>query len=82
MARKQRQVKTRRMTRIIVYLPFGRSRNFSFEDYFFTVPVDFGVPFSINFLFFRIFSLPKNSETRRHLFGLVSFGDWKISKDV
>ena len=67
------------MARIIVYLPFGHSRNFFFKDYFFTVLVDFGVPFSINFLF-RIFSLPKNSGTRRLLFGLVSFVDWKISK--
>ena len=77
-ARKQRQVKTRRMTRIFVYLPFGHSRKCFFTDYFFTVLVDFGVPFSINFLFFRIFSLPKNSRTRRHLFGLVSFVDWKF----
>ena len=81
-ARKQRRVKTPRMTRIFVYLPFGHSRKCFFTDHFFTVLVDFGVPFSINFLFFRIFSLPKNSGTRRHLFGLVSFVDWKISKHV
>ena len=57
-ARKQRQVKTPRKTRIFVYLPFGHSRNFFFKDFFSLYLLTLGYHFRLTssssaFLVFR-----------------------------